>query len=180
MLCYDHEPGMWQTVALFTKSSIKQHIFLCINSEYCFFWPLFQTNVNIPDALQIRWEWHDKRPAGKRDPWWIEKSVSSHFVFPGIPNWHHLCPDVDRQPSQIQQHHEEVDSQQQHGRTHLAAGHHLQELQDCRLPLDHHAQPAAQDMERREDTLHLKVKPQTATFSLCSCHWAPVACVRMI
>lgn len=77
---------------------------------------------------------------------------------------------MDRQPSQIQQHDEEVDSQQQHGWTYLAAGHHLQELQDCRFPLDHHAQPAAQNMERREDTLHLKVKPKTATFCLNSCH----------
>lgn len=86
------------------------------------------------------------------------------FFLSGIPDRHHLRSDVDRQPPQIQQHDEETDSEQQYGGTDLAAGHHLQEFQDCRLPLDHHAQPAAPDMERREDTLHLKVTGQTLGF----------------
>ena len=75
----------------------------------------------------------------------------------GVPNRHHLRPDVDGQPAAIQQHHEDPDTEQQHGGTHLAAGHHLQELQERRLPLDHHAQPAAPDMERRQDPLHPEV-----------------------
>lgn len=68
---------------------------------------------------------------------------------------------MDGQPAQIQQHDEETDSEQQHGRTYLAPGHHLQELQERRFPLDYNAQPAAQDMEWRKDTLHLKVISET-------------------
>lgn len=68
---------------------------------------------------------------------------------------------MDGQPPQIQQHHEETDAQQQHGGHDLAARHHLQELQDRRLALDHSAQPAAQDLEWRQDPLHLKVWLQT-------------------
>ncbi len=64
---------------------------------------------------------------------------------------------MDRQQTQIQQHHEKADFKQQHGGTYLAAGHHLQKLQDCRFPLDHNAQPAAPHLERWQDTLHTEV-----------------------
>lgn len=67
---------------------------------------------------------------------------------------------MDRQPPQIQQHNEKTDFEQQYGRTYLATRHHLQELQECRFPLDYNAQPAAQNMERWEDTLHLKVNAE--------------------
>lgn len=67
---------------------------------------------------------------------------------------------MDRQPPQIQQHNEKTDFEQQYGWTYLATRHHLQELQECRFPLDYNAQPAAQNMERWEDTLHLKVNAE--------------------
>lgn len=85
------------------------------------------------------------------------------FMFLGISNWHHLCPDVDRQPSQIQQHNENIDFEQQYGWTYLATRHHIQKLQKCWFPLDYNAQPATQDMEWWEDTLHLKVNTKFNT-----------------
>lgn len=71
---------------------------------------------------------------------------------------------MDRQPSQIQQHDEKIDFKQQYGWTYLGARYHLQKLQECRFPLDYNAQPAAQNMERREDTLHLKVNAEKLLF----------------
>lgn len=79
------------------------------------------------------------------------------LCLPGIPDRHHLRSDVDRQSPPIQQHNENTDSEQQYGRTHLAAWYHLQELQERWFPLDNDAEPAPENMERREDTLHLKV-----------------------
>lgn len=93
------------------------------------------------------------------------------WSFAGISNRHNLCPDVDRQPPQIQQHYEETDSEQQHGWAHLAPRHHLQELQERRFPLDHDAQPAAPDLERWEDPVHTEVNTEN---KLLLIHWNEV------
>lgn len=83
--------------------------------------------------------------------------MSCGLFLTGIPNRHHLCPDLDRQPSQIQQHNENTDFKQQYGWTYLATRHHLQKLQEGRFTLDYNAQPAAPDMEWWKDTLHPEV-----------------------
>lgn len=55
----------------------------------------------------------------------ISTDTSCAFLLSGIPNRHHLRPDMDRQSSQVQQHNENTDFKQQYGRTYLATRHHL-------------------------------------------------------
>ena len=90
---------------------------------------------------------------------WCISCITSGTFLPGVPDRHHLRPDVDRQQAELQQHYEDPDAEQQHGWPHLAARHHFQELEERRSTLDHHAQPAAPDMERWQDPLHPEVGP---------------------
>lgn len=130
----------------------RKSILLILSRWSCLFFFFFHRRPTNTFTLKCLF-WHQTTPL------YIHSRASC--LSSGIPNRHHLRPDVDGQPAQIQQHDEETDSEQQHGWTYLAPGHHLQELQERRFPLDYNAQPAAQDMERREDTLHLKVISET-------------------
>ena len=148
-------PSMWCHLK-------RKSILLILSRWSCFFFFFFFSTEGQQTLLKCLF-WHQTPPL------YVHSHIFfflSDFFSSGIPNRHHLRPDVDGQPPQIQQHDEETDSEQQHGRTNLAPGHHLQKLQERRFPLDYNAQPAAQDMERREDTLHLKVISETLVLTV--------------
>lgn len=88
----------------------------------------------------------------------------SLFSVSGIPNWYLFCSDLDRQPPSIQQHHENPHSEQQHGWPDMDPRHHLPKLQDCRGSLDHHTQPAPQNLEWWENPVHVTVRCYLALF----------------
>lgn len=95
---------------------------------------------------------------------WRQIKRKSLFSVSGIPNWYLFCSDLDRQPPSIQQHHENPHSEQQHGWPDMDPRHHLPKLQDCGGSLDHHTQPAPQNLEWWENPVHITVRCSLALF----------------
>lgn len=107
-------------------------------------------------------------PANKSCIWWepitwvsyFDETVTGCSVSPpaGVHHWYLLRPDLVRQATKVQQHHEGAASQQQHGGKDLDPWHFLPQLQKGWCSLDHHTQSHAADLEWWPHTLYSPVE----------------------